>query len=395
MSRTAEALPRRLAALPQAWSLGRIALTTGVLALLGWALLSVGDVAEALRATTAIWLRPDLLVVFLIGYTAAFGLRAMAWSILLGTGPRPGIPRLFGFLQIALLANHVFPTKVGEVVRVGLVARAGTPLALATGSTVVARLLDLGSLCVLAAFGLALGGLDSGIHALALGLPLLVFLVGSAVVVVTARGAAHGVTTRLPARMGKPLVALEDALRGLSPRQVVLALVCTLPSWALEALALWTVAQAAGVELALPLAVGATAFTIAFQGFQVTPRWHWPVRGQPDRGAESVRCGSRTALALALATHALKFAYSFAVGLGAACVEVWPTRHFSVGLPRPALVDVLFGLAVLAALLGGHPPVAVVIGALAALPLLVGGEVSPPSAAGCERCCWCPLGSTA
>ena len=90
MSRTAEALPRRLAALPHAWSLGRIALTTGVLALLGWALLSVGDVSEALRATTAIWLRPDLLVVFLIGYTAAFGLRAMAWSILLGAAPHPG-----------------------------------------------------------------------------------------------------------------------------------------------------------------------------------------------------------------------------------------------------------------------------------------------------------------
>ena len=118
----------------------------------------------------------------------------------------------------------------------------------------------------------------------------------------------------------------------------------------------------------------ATAFTIAFQGFQVTPGGIGLYEASLTAALSLYGVDPATALALALATHALKFAYSFAVGLGAACIEVWPTRHFSVGLPRPALVDVLFGLAVLAALLGGRPPVAVVIGALATLPLLVAAK---------------------
>ena len=120
--------------LPRGWDRGQIVLTLGVLVLLGWTVHSLGSVASASRTTTAIWTQPLLLVVFVFGYSAAFVLRGVAWSVLLGSAPKPGVVRVFGILQVALLANHVFPTKVGEVARVALLARAGTPFPTAAAS---------------------------------------------------------------------------------------------------------------------------------------------------------------------------------------------------------------------------------------------------------------------
>ena len=77
-----------LAPLSARWSLRRATLTLAVLGLLGWTLLSIGEVDSVLRTTGAIWSRPDLLVLFLGSYSAAFALRAVAWRLLLAPDGR-------------------------------------------------------------------------------------------------------------------------------------------------------------------------------------------------------------------------------------------------------------------------------------------------------------------
>jgi uncharacterized membrane protein YbhN (UPF0104 family) len=343
---------------PRGWSLRHGALTLTTVALLVWTLLSLGDVAEALRATLAIWTQPLLLAIFVTSYTAAFALRALAWSVLLGVGSKPRVVRLFGFLQMALLANHVFPTKVGEVVRVALLVRAGIALPRAASSTVVARLVDLGSLCALAALGLALVGEHASLPAAWLVLPTLVVLAASVVLIAVTRA------KRVP-----PVVdRFRQGLRTITLRQALLALACTLPSWALEALALWTVAQAAGTQLSPGLAVAATAFTIAFQGFQVTPGGIGLYEASLTTALTLYGVDPATAFALALATHALKFAYSFAAGLPAALAEVGHAARLARRL-RP--VDLVFAAAPVVALLSGRSVLDCALGVVVLLPLCV------------------------
>ena len=293
--------------------------TLAIVGLLGWTLLSSGEVGPLLRTTSAIWFRPDLLALFLGSYSAAFALRALAWRLLLAPDG-PGVVRLFGFLQVALLANHLFPTKVGEVVRVGLLARAGLPLARAAGSTVVARLLDLGALCVLALAWAPLAGGNTGTMLVPLLLPALLLLLAGVSLQALGSGRLSWLWPHCPAQLAGPARQVEAALRASPPRRVVAALAVTIPSWALEALALWAVAQAAGMALSLPLAITATAFTIAFQGFQVTPGGIGLYEASLTAVLTLHGVDPGSALALAVATHALKFAYAY--GLGGVCLSV-------------------------------------------------------------------------
>jgi uncharacterized membrane protein YbhN (UPF0104 family) len=299
---------------PARWNLRRAALTLAVLGLLGWTLLSVGDIGPRLRTSGAIWTRLDLLALFLGSYTAAFALRAIAWRMLLASDG-PGVVRLFSFLQIALLANHLFPTKLGEVVRVGLLTRTGMLLARAAGSTLVARLLDLGALCVLAIALAPLAGGNSGAMVVALMLPVLLLLVAGASLHALGTGHLRWLWARCPARLAGPARQVEEAMRVIPPGRVLAALAVTIPSWVLEAFALWAVAQAAGIAISLPLAITATAFTIAFQGFQVTPGGIGLYEASLTTVLALHGVNPGSALALAVHTHALKFAYAYSLGL--------------------------------------------------------------------------------
>lgn len=330
------------------WSLGYAVLTGVTVAVLGWALASVGDVADAVRTTAAIWTQPGLLATFVVTYSAAFLLRAIAWRVLMSKEQqRPGVARLFGILQVALLANHVFPTKVGEVARVVMVTRVGVPLSTAASSTVIARVLDLASLCALAVIGTAIaGGGGLGLlPALTLPVALMVLTVGALLV-----------------------LSRQRIVSGPLPDSWPRAFAITLPSWALEAVALWTVARAADVELSFAVAVAATAFTIAFQGFQVTPGGIGLYETSLTAALAVFGMDPATALALAVATHAMKFVYAFAFGLPAAIFEAAPERviHY-VKRDGFALAAAL----TVGGLLAQVGPAQWLLGVLAALPLML------------------------
>jgi uncharacterized membrane protein YbhN (UPF0104 family) len=294
------------------WSAKHLALTVVAGALLVWSLVSLGEPALLVAAAHEVWERPELLAVFLVSYTAAFALRALAWRMLTPDGPP--VLRMFSFLQVALLVNHLLPTKAGEVVRVGLLARSGTPLGAAAASTVLARGLDFVALCAIV---LVLGPLAGGqLPALAglLTLPLLVVAVGALLAWFLVTAPVDAMSARLPPPLAALLTQTRLTLRAVPPRHVAAAFLAVVPSWVLEAGALWAVALAAGVTLSFEVVAVATAFTIAFQGFQVTPGGLGLYEASLATVLTLFGLDPATGLTLAVATHALKFAYAYLVG---------------------------------------------------------------------------------
>ena len=90
----------------------------------------------------------------------------------------------------------------------------------------------------------------------------------------------------------------------------------TLPSWILEAAVVLVAAQALGVELSIAAAVTVTAFTILFQVFHLTPGGIGVYEASMTGALYAHGIPAEEALALAVLTHGLKFAYSYSVGVG-------------------------------------------------------------------------------
>ncbi|MBI3977695.1 MAG: flippase-like domain-containing protein [Chloroflexi bacterium] len=320
MARTLRAPSPPLLAAPQLrWSSRQLGLTLGLLILLGWALAGLDDGGRLIAAARGLWQQPGLLILFLLTYTAAFGLRAAAWQMLIPAGPGPA--RLFAILQIALLANHLFPTKAGEIIRIGLLARRGVPSGTAVGSTTLARLLDFAALCLIA---LVLGPLAGGRLDLLLGslaVPISAIGLGAFACYLLASGRLSPLWSRLPDRPARLAHDVQTALGATPSRRLVAAFGVVLLSWLLEAGALWSTARAAGVPLSFAVAAATTAFTIAFQAFQVTPGGLGLYEATLTGGLALYGVDPTVGLALAVATHALKFAYAYLAGLIALVVE--------------------------------------------------------------------------
>ncbi|MBI2954121.1 MAG: flippase-like domain-containing protein [Chloroflexi bacterium] len=296
------------------WSPRQLAVTLVFLVMLAWAVLSLGEGAGLVMAANGLLARPDLVLVFLLTYTLAFCLRAVAWQVLL-PGNSVGVGRLFSILQVALMANHLFPTKVGEVVRGGLLAKRGVSVGAATSSTLLARLMDLAALCLIAlAVAPIAGGRFDALFGL-LALPGAIIAVGAFGCYLIAAGKSLPLSRRVPARVVKIAREARASLAIISRARLVAAFAIVVPSWLLEAGALWSVAQAADVPLPLVAAIVATAFTIAFQGFQVTPGGLGVYEASLTGALMLYGLDPAVALALAVATHALKFAYSYLFGL--------------------------------------------------------------------------------
>ena len=174
--------------------------------------------------------RPGLLALFVGGYAAAFALRAFAWRALLGrSGNSVAIGRLFAILHASLFANHALPVKAGEVLRPFLGARAGIPIADATVSTALARVLDVAALLAIAAALLPLTAGSEGVAVLAVP-ALLLAIVGGALLWLRTTTLA---STRIPP-LDRLWTRAREALRALPPRAVLRAFALTVPGWLLE-----------------------------------------------------------------------------------------------------------------------------------------------------------------
>ena len=270
------------------------------------------DLRGLVSAAQVLTGRPLLLAALLATYTGAFWLRAVAWRRL-ATSP-VSTYSLFTVLQAALLINHLLPFKLGEVARPILAARRGMPFAEAVATTGVARILDLSALIVVAAVMGSLLPLDApgeGWARLLVAPAALATALAAGLVAVRSRSMQIPLMGPLRSRID----ALRTQLRLMSVWRLVGAAALTAPSWVLEAGVLIVAANALGTELSVMAAIAITAFTIVFQIFHVTPGGIGVYEASMTGALLAVGMSFDDALALAVFTHGLKFAYSYTVGL--------------------------------------------------------------------------------
>ena len=275
----------------QVWAAGA-ALVVGVTAVSALVIARMVDYPALVRAARELYERPLLSVLGLAAFAGAFLIRSLVWKRVL---PDLTTGHAWAGIHTALLGNHVLPFRLGEPLRVvSVVRRAGIPMPEASASTVTLRAADL-----LAVIGLAwvLGARNISLF----GSP-----VADAVVVLVGAAGLLGLvwTWRLRG---------DNRVR----RPGGLELAGTVVAWIAESGLVLVVARSAGIDLSLGDAVLVTAVSVAAQVLAVAPGGF----GTYEAGAVAAYAflghDPGVALAAALATHALKTAYSIGVGVPA------------------------------------------------------------------------------
>ena len=291
------------------------ALAAGVVALAAlfadWALIK--------SALSELGRHPALLAAMAAAYTGAFWLRAVAWRAL--TTHPVSIFRLFTAIQAALLANHLAPFKLGELVRPLLATRFGVPVAEAATTTAIARILDFAALIAIAASVGPVVSLSGGGGLWLQGLALpggLILGVGAALALIRRRR----IYEWLPGPLRSRFDVLQAQLSQVSAKRVARAALWTLPSWVLEASVLIVAAVALGIEISIAAAVAVTAFTVVFQVFHVTPGGIGVYEAVMTGALHAHGVPLPESMALAVLTHGLKFAYSYTAALAFALSAV-------------------------------------------------------------------------
>ena len=269
------------------WRLTRAAVGAAVLVLALAYLTRVAEAATLQRVAAAVLADPAGLAAALLCYAAAFGLRTAAWRAVL-----PGLPlgQAWAALHVALLGNHMLPLRLGEPLRVtSVLRRTRLPARPVLASAVTLRLADLLAVVLLAGVAAPqlVGDLAGGWF-----WPVAALLAGGL-----------ALALRWVRRLG-------DRLR--RPGPAVLASV--LAAWVLEAAVVWQVARTAGIDLSPAGAVAVTAVTVAVQAVALTPGGIGSYEAAATAALVGLGARPDTAFAVALATHAVKTAYSLAVG---------------------------------------------------------------------------------
>jgi uncharacterized membrane protein YbhN (UPF0104 family) len=328
----------------------RAAVGLVVLAVAVGYLVAVGDWSAVGRAAGGVAAEPLAVGGALVGYAAAFGLRTAAWCHVL---PQLPAGQSWAALHVSLLGNHVLPFRLGEVLRVtSVLRRTQLPVAPVVASTVALRATDLLAVVVLAvvAAPTVLNDMIATRWAVLLATVVLAGVIAGSLWLRRLPG------SRLPG------VAVIAAAVG---------------AWLLESLVVLSVAQAAGISLSFPEAVGVTAVTIVAQAVAVTPGGigSYEAAGTAALAALGVPVGD--ALAVVLLTHALKTAYALVVGAVALLLPApgyWGRWRLSRQLPPRPLAESSGSQAPVVAFLPAHNEEQVVADVVRRLPAEVDGR---------------------
>ncbi len=220
----------------------------------------------------------------------AFGLRAVAWTRVLGG---LSLGQSLAAIHVTLGANHVLPFRLGEPLRVvSVVRREGVGAEAAAASTITLRAADILAVVVL---GLAVA---PGAYLDLVGWVGWIALLGVvAVAVVGWRWLATIVTRRAD-------VAMPD----------IMALALATVAWLLEAVLVWQTAHWAGIHLSWTDAVLVTTVAVVAQIAAIAPGGVGTYEAAAVVAYVSLGHDADAALVAAIGTHALKTAYSLVVG---------------------------------------------------------------------------------
>jgi uncharacterized protein (TIRG00374 family) len=224
-----------------------VALSAAALVLLA----QVADIPAALRLIAGV--APGTLVLPVLVVVAQFVVRSVRWALLLSAmGPaRLRAADTVGPLAVGYLGNTVLPARLGEVVRIVVVARrTPTTATAATASVVVERAVDLLALLAIAAAAAGLVGPTGWAPFLVV---LLLLVAVGAVLPVAAR-IADRLPHAIPARAHDIADRLLRALAAAHPPVVARAWLLSLVAWSGDALVMWLCARALGVDLPIGVA---------------------------------------------------------------------------------------------------------------------------------------------
>ena len=264
------------------WIQASVLLVIGLLILYGlFRTVHPAEVGAAIRGASPGWV--------LLGFLSFLGfvaLRGWRWHLILGaSGSRATIGDTIAITGVGFGVNSVSPFKLGELLRIAMMAqRAGIGIGEAGATVVLERILDVLALLVLAIAAAVLSGNRSNAGGVWGGLAVLSAIslcVGIAAYLMILNRAGtialiEGISGWLPPRVRSPLVGLADSvLRGFtflrSPDRFAIVGALSLFTWIAPTLGL--VAYFRAVRPDLPLAtlyLAVTLFTIT-QAISVTP----------------------------------------------------------------------------------------------------------------------------
>lgn len=264
--------------------------------------------------------------------TLPFPLRVPRWSLLLRRGDGSVIPPipLWHAIAIGFAANNILPFRLGEVMRMGAIARlAPTPFPAAFASVAVERVLD--ALVAIGLLAVALlvvelptdGGIASSASTIG-GLALLA-LIAAMIVARWPRLATSPLERLLPeSKLRTTLISIVDRLAAgiaalVDPRRAVPAVGWSLLIWLTNAAAFWIAFAAFDIDVSFGGAIilqGALLFGIALPS---SPGY----AGVFETAimltlANLFRVPTDVALAYAIAYHVLTFVPITLMGVGSA-----------------------------------------------------------------------------
>lgn len=236
--------------------------------------------------------------------------RGLAWRVVLCEAvpsPHPSVLDTLSAFFVGIFANGVLPARVGELARVGVLARRLSPRRglwpALLGSVAAHRLLEIVPSLALIVWVLAAAKLPAWAHA-----ALLAVLVGAlmllAIGIVLAR--RHG-QEQESAVVRTALTRVREGLGVLRrPRAASLAASLQAAAWALQLAAVWAAMQA--FQLSLSITVAAMVLALINVALLV-PLWPGNV------GLQQV------AVALPLVAYGVAYARGFAYGIGLQAIE--------------------------------------------------------------------------
>lgn len=280
---------------------------SGVAALLVFHGPDWGLVARALRTMEWSWATAA------VGLNLASALvRGLAWETVLRQAlprPHPRLLDVFSAFFVGIFANGILPGRIGELARVGVLARhlpprPGTWPAL-LGSVVAHRLLEILPSLALIVWVLLLARVPGWAHE-----ALLAVLGGATVALAAGFLLARRRDALLPAARGRLPAAAQRARQGLgvlrSPRAAALASSLQTAAWGLQLTAVWVAMRA--FHLVLPLTAAAVVLALMNVAL-ILPLWPGNVGLQ------------QAAVALPLVAYGVAYGRGFAYGIGLQAIE--------------------------------------------------------------------------
>ena len=276
--------------------------------------------------------KPSFLILGVCIGAIANVVRAMRWKVLLGYAPAVNLRPLYTSMMIGYMANNILPARMGELVRIHVLARnAGVRKGLSAATIVLERITD--ALVLLAVLGLV---------SFFLPLPELIrrgsqfaatiFIVAAVMLFLLARGhktflpMIGRMVGRLSHGLGRKVQdTLEPFVDGLSilrsGKQALLVLGLTLMIWTIEAASLGSIMRS--LNLSLPwlaplflLVVLSLSFVIPSAPSAVGTYEFFAIAGLASFAVDKSQ-----AAGLALLLHAVVYVVSISVGFACLAVE--------------------------------------------------------------------------